>query len=196
MGKTALLATKEWASRCLARPNLKFLAPHNQRIAPVLRSHRPSRSAKSKRFLHLISLLVPNKIPRGAQKYSRVFSKWNTCVRIFNTTACMNMASMRFELLAAPAARLQASCFAAVRCGILPAKALAQSASAPTRYLMILATTPAPTVRPPSRIANRRPSSIAIGWIRLTTILMLSPGMTISTPSGSCTLPVTSVVRK
>src|SRR5206468_8002126 len=70
----------------------------------------------------------------------------------------------------------------------------------PTRqdfiYLTIFATTPAPTVRPPSRIAKRRPSSIAIGWIRLTTILMLSPGMTISTPSGSSHEPVTSVVRK
>jgi len=30
-------------------------------------------------------------------------------------------------------------------------------------YSMILATTPAPTVRPPSRIAKRKPSSIAIG---------------------------------
>src|SRR3990172_18095 len=30
-------------------------------------------------------------------------------------------------------------------------------------YLMILTTRPAPTVRPPSRIANRNPSSIAIG---------------------------------
>ncbi|ESU77803.1 hypothetical protein WRSd5_04049, partial [Shigella dysenteriae WRSd5] len=58
------------------------------------------------------------------------------------------------------------------------------------------ATTPAPTVRPPSRIAKRRPSSIAIGWIRVTTILMLSPGITISTPSGSSMVPVTSVVRK
>ena len=29
-----------------------------------------------------------------------------------------------------------------------------------------LATTPAPTVRPPSRIAKRRPGSIAIGWIK------------------------------
>ena len=50
---------------------------------------------------------------------------------------------------------------------------------------MILATTPAPTVRPPSRIAKRRPSSIAIGVISVTTILMLSPGITISMPSGS-----------
>ena len=32
-------------------------------------------------------------------------------------------------------------------------------------YFKILATTPAPTVRPPSRIAKRKPSSIAIGAI-------------------------------
>src|SRR5687768_15759493 len=32
-------------------------------------------------------------------------------------------------------------------------------------YLRILVTTPAPTVLPPSRIAKRRPSSIAIGVI-------------------------------
>jgi hypothetical protein len=63
-------------------------------------------------------------------------------------------------------------------------------------YFRIFATTPAPTVRPPSRIAKRRPSSIAMGWISSTTILMLSPGMTISTPSGSVTAPVMSVVRK
>ena len=63
-------------------------------------------------------------------------------------------------------------------------------------YFVIFATTPAPTVLPPSRMAKRRPSSIAIGLISSTCILMLSPGMTISTPSGSCTRPVTSVVRK
>ncbi|RZN99137.1 hypothetical protein EKG40_30375, partial [Pseudomonas moorei] len=37
-------------------------------------------------------------------------------------------------------------------------------------YSMILATTPAPTVRPPSRIAKRRPSSIAMVLIRVTVI--------------------------
>ena len=52
-------------------------------------------------------------------------------------------------------------------------------------YSMIPATTPDPTVRPPSRIANLSPSSIAIGVIRLIVIVMLSPGMHISTPSGS-----------
>ena len=63
-------------------------------------------------------------------------------------------------------------------------------------YSMTLATTPAPTVRPPSRMAKRRPSSIAIGAIRVALILMLSPGITISTPSGNTHSPVTSVVRK
>ena len=63
-------------------------------------------------------------------------------------------------------------------------------------YFMILVTTPAPTVRPPSRMAKRSPSSIAIGVISSIVICTLSPGITISTPSGSSTLPVTSVVRK
>jgi elongation factor Tu len=45
-------------------------------------------------------------------------------------------------------------------------------------------------------VANRTPSSIAIGAIRLTFICTLSPGITISTPSGSSTAPVTSVVLK
>ena len=63
-------------------------------------------------------------------------------------------------------------------------------------YSMIPATTPDPTVRPPSRIANLSPSSIAIGVIRLIVIVMLSPGMHISVPSGSSHTPVTSVVLK
>src|SRR5215472_1030778 len=50
-------------------------------------------------------------------------------------------------------------------------------------YLMISVTTPAPTVRPPSRIAKRRPWSMAIGWISSIFMLVLSPGMTISWPS-------------
>jgi hypothetical protein len=57
-------------------------------------------------------------------------------------------------------------------------------------------TVPAPTVRPPSRIANRNPFSIAIGAINSISIATLSPGITISTPSGRCATPVTSVVRK
>ena len=63
-------------------------------------------------------------------------------------------------------------------------------------YSMTLATTPDATVRPPSRMANRSPCSIAIGVISVISIRMLSPGITISTPSGSLMVPVTSVVRK
>src|SRR5688500_6753062 len=47
-------------------------------------------------------------------------------------------------------------------------------------YLLILTTRPAPTVRPPSRIVNRRPSSMAMGWISSTVISVSLPGMTIS----------------
>ena len=61
-------------------------------------------------------------------------------------------------------------------------------------YFKILEITPEPTVLPPSRIAKRRPSSIATGLITTTFMLMLSPGITISTPSGSSIAPVTSVV--
>src|SRR5688572_6842046 len=63
-------------------------------------------------------------------------------------------------------------------------------------YARISVTTPAPTVRPPSRIAKRSSRSIAIGVISSISICTLSPGITISTPSGSVTEPVTSVVRK
>src|SRR6267378_42360 len=64
------------------------------------------------------------------------------------------------------------------------------------RYSMISVTAPAPTVWPPSRIANRRPFSKATGVISDTSQLTLSPGITISTPVGRFTSPVTSVVRK
>jgi len=64
------------------------------------------------------------------------------------------------------------------------------------RYSMISVTAPAPTVCPPSRIANRKPFSKATGVINVTSQLTLSPGITISTPAGSFMSPVTSVVRK
>jgi hypothetical protein len=57
-------------------------------------------------------------------------------------------------------------------------------------------TVPAPTVLPPSLIANLSPFSIAIGAISSISIWMLSPGITISTPVGKCATPVTSVVLK
>ena len=63
-------------------------------------------------------------------------------------------------------------------------------------YSTIVATLPDPTVRPPSRIAKLRPCSIATGWINSIVISTLSPGIHISTPSGSSQTPVTSVVLK
>ena len=65
-----------------------------------------------------------------------------------------------------------------------------------SHYAMTSVTTPAPTVWPPSRIANRTPFSIAIGVISSTSNSTLSPGITISTPGFSVTFPVTSLVRK
>jgi hypothetical protein len=62
-------------------------------------------------------------------------------------------------------------------------------------YSMILVTTPAPTVRPPSRMANFEPCSNATGTINSTVRFTLSPGITISTPSGKAMFPVTSIVR-
>ncbi len=63
-------------------------------------------------------------------------------------------------------------------------------------YSIISLTTPAPTVRPPSLTANLNSFSIAIGVINSASIVTLSPGITISTPSGNVRIPVTSVVRK
>ena len=70
------------------------------------------------------------------------------------------------------------------------------SSFSPGLYSKTSLMTPAPTVRPPSRIANRNSFSIAIGVINSTVKLTLSPGITISTPSGNTATPVTSVVRK
>ncbi|MBA7701089.1 hypothetical protein ES703_109820 [subsurface metagenome] len=63
-------------------------------------------------------------------------------------------------------------------------------------YSTISLITPAPTVFPPSRIAKRSSFSMAMGVIRFTSRATLSPGITISTPSGRVTTAVTSVVRK
>ena len=62
-------------------------------------------------------------------------------------------------------------------------------------YFSILMNTPEPIVRPPSRTAKRSCSSNATGDVSLMLISMLSPGITISTPSGRAISPVTSVVR-
>ena len=67
---------------------------------------------------------------------------------------------------------------------------------ASSTYSSISLITPAPTVRPPSRMANLSSFSMAMGVINSACIPTLSPGITISVPSGSVTTPVTSVVLK
>src|SRR2546423_1568989 len=62
-------------------------------------------------------------------------------------------------------------------------------------YAITFVTTAAPTVCLPSRMAKRRTSSRAIGVIRVTSSVELSPGMIISVPVASFASPVTSVVR-
>src|SRR5207302_4755311 len=62
-------------------------------------------------------------------------------------------------------------------------------------YARIFVTTPAPTVRPPSRIAKRSCSSIAIGVISSIVIFVLSPGITISTPPPTSPPPPPSLIR-
>ena len=81
-------------------------------------------------------------------------------------------------------------------CGSKKGKSICSSLLLCVYASMMFATTPEPTVLPPSLIANRSPFSIAIGVISSISILMLSPGITISTPSGSLMTPVTSVVLK
>src|SRR4029453_13444771 len=49
----------------------------------------------------------------------------------------------------------------------------------------ISATTPAPTVRPPSRIANRSSFSIATGWVNSIAIVPFSPRPPLSTPPAT-----------
>ncbi len=66
----------------------------------------------------------------------------------------------------------------------------------PSSYSRILVTTPEPTVLPPSRMAKRTPSSMAIGEPSSTDSRALSPGMHISASPINFAAPVTSVVRK
>ena len=76
-----------------------------------------------------------------------------------------------------------------------PAMEAATNRDHPPNYSITLVTTPEPTVRPPSRIAKRFCSSIAIGLCNSIVNLTLSPGMHISA-STKFAVPVTSVVRK
>src|SRR5881296_925454 len=79
---------------------------------------------------------------------------------------------------------------------VVPALALAAVERDDLSHWTTSVDVPAPTVRPPSRIANRRPFSMALGVISSIVRATLSPGITISTPSGKLATPGTSVVRK
>ena len=61
---------------------------------------------------------------------------------------------------------------------------------------MIFETTPAPTVRPPSRMAKRSFSSMAIGEISVDLELQVVARHHHLGALGQRTVPVTSVVRK
>src|SRR5262249_59486334 len=63
-------------------------------------------------------------------------------------------------------------------------------------YCTISEIVPAPTVCPPSRVAKRKPFSIATGVISSITSCTLSPRITISGPEGSSATPVTSVLLR
>ena len=71
-----------------------------------------------------------------------------------------------------------------------------QAALVVVPYCTISLIVPAPTVCPPSRIAKRKPFSMATGVISSITNCTLSPGITISVPAGNSATPVTSVVLK
>src|SRR3954462_5540128 len=79
---------------------------------------------------------------------------------------------------------------------LLPVVYPPPSYSFPSASSVMLTTTPPPTVLPPSRMAKRCFSSMAMGVISSTFMVALSPGMIISVPAGSVHCPVTSVVRK
>src|SRR2546421_5304201 len=63
-------------------------------------------------------------------------------------------------------------------------------------HARILVTTPEPTVLPPSRTAKRSFSSMPIGAWSPTSIVTLSPGITISAPPSNLGAPVTRVARQ
>src|SRR5690606_27768649 len=175
-------------------------------VEPVEREHPGDDQQQRQR--------VPDHVGRGSGPglfdsavHSSRYSGWHARRDSNPQPAVLETAALPIELLAygnspRPPEKATAACAALPRSGPGAARwPAAAPGSGPRRggvraYLMIFDTTPAPTVRPPSRIAKRRPSSIAIGLISDTDIFTLSPGITISVPSGSVTAPVMSVVRK
>ncbi len=87
-------------------------------------------------------------------------------------------------------------CAARQNSGPIPIHRRAVRRAETASYSITFVTTPEATVRPPSRMAKRNSSLMAMGVINSADMVMLSPGITISTPSGRDNEPVTSVVRK
>ncbi|UZK02580.1 hypothetical protein GAY96_01070 [Venatoribacter cucullus] len=95
------------------------------------------------------------KLEAGSWKLEAFYSSHKKSPTITGRAFC------RFRLFACSAWQKSSLLRASCPRPIGPASGCHNSLRA--NYSIILATTPAPTVRPPSRIAKRRPSSIAIG---------------------------------
>src|SRR5690554_3090073 len=91
----------------------------------------------------------------------RMLEKWQARRESNPQPAVLETAALPIELLA---------CTETTQCTFYQTHHKGALGTRVIYYSMILATTPAPTVRPPSRIAKRRPSSMAIGAINVTSI--------------------------
>ena len=93
-----------------------------------------------------------------------VAARWRRCAR---RARLDGRSSAPKASRARPSGRATRHSMPQVRAAMANPRMRPESSSLRSRrcYLMILVTRPAPTVRPPSRMAKRRPSSMAIGWI-------------------------------
>ena len=109
--------------------------------------------------------------------------------------AALTLAARQADDVSHPATAALSNVHCRLTIANMPSSSIDNLKSTLDNYSMISVIVPAPTVRPPSRTANRAPRSSATGVISSAKMVVLSPGMTISTPSGRCSEPVTSVVR-
>ncbi len=96
-----------------------------------------------------------------------------------------------FSAISAKFSQLQLFCLLCLFwCSIIPVRTLFTyhghiftHCTFPSIYSIIFVTTPAPTVFPPSRMANRRPSSIATAVSIYSIIFVTTPAPTVFPPS-------------
>ena len=132
--------------------------------------------------------------------------KWSFCLFVRSVTPALSTKLFELEAIRRLLLVLSRDVIPVLALGALKGDVVSwhnSSIQCPTKlkfvglsYSITSDTVPAPTVRPPSRIANLNPFSIAIGAINSIVNCELSPGITISTPSFNVATPVTSVVRK